>query len=190
MRSIAKRFFVAVLCGGALVTVGCSLDYDQVRVAEEISVDIPVTIIKDFTHTVVRNGRRAFSISAEVSESYPDRAEQLLEGIYFVEFDSDEEIVTEGIADRAVLYTETEDVEIYEGIEFYTKREEAGLSADYLFWNDEERILTSETDAEVTLRRDDGSEVEGRGFRADMKYKTMSFERDVRGVYVSDDEDE
>lgn len=183
-------FMAAALTVAALMFVGCSLDYDQIRVAEEISADIPETIIKDFTHTVVRNGRRAFSIRAEVSESYPEREEQLLEGIYFVEFDSDEEIVTEGVADRAVLYTETENVEIYEGIEFYTQREEAGLSAEYLLWNDEERILTSEPDAEVTLRQDDGSEVAGRGFRADMKYKTMSFDRDVHGVYVSDDEDE
>jgi LPS export ABC transporter protein LptC len=189
MRKLPYRIpLMAVMVAASLI--GCSMDYDQVRVAEEISADTPETIIMDFTHTVVRNGRRAFSIQAEVSRSFPERNEQLMEGIYFVEFDSEEEIVTEGIADRAVLFTDTENVEIYEDIEFYTVREEAGLSADYLFWNDEERTLTSRPDAEVTLRRDDGSSVGGHGFRADMKYKTMSFERDVQGVYVSEDDDE
>jgi LPS export ABC transporter protein LptC len=173
-----------------LAVSACSLDYDQVRVAEEISADVPETIIFDFEHTVVRNGRRAFSIRAEASRSFPDQEQQLLEGIYFAEFDKNEDIVTEGIADRATLYTDTENVEIYEGIEFYTRREEAGLTAEYLFWNDEQRLLTSNPDDSVTLQRDDGSEVEGRGFRADMKYKTMSFERDVQGVYVSEDDDE
>lgn len=181
---------IGLAAASVLAFGACSLDYDQVRVAEEISEDVPETIIYDFTHTVVRNGRRAFSIRADASQSFPDRNEQLMDGIYFVEFDTDEEVVTEGVADRAVLYTETENVEIYGSIEFYTKREESGLSADYLYWNNEDRVLTSDPDAPVTLERDDGSQVEGVGFRADMKYKTMSFDRDVSGVYVTEDEDE
>ena len=48
----------------------CSLDYDEVRVAEDISAETPETVLNNFKHTVVRAGKVAFILQAKRAEEY------------------------------------------------------------------------------------------------------------------------
>jgi LPS export ABC transporter protein LptC len=180
-----------VLAAAALLLMaGCSLDYDQISMAEERDESVPETIVTEAQFTVVRSPSRTFRISADRAETYPERQEQVLYGLRFEEINADGEVITDGSADRAVHNTETDNVTMEGNISFYSEEYEAQVSTDYLSWNNEERMLTGRDDGEVRLELDSGSVIEGTGFEADMRRSIARFAQSVQGVLVTDDEEE
>ena len=175
--------------------VACSLDYGQAEMTEELSDEIAETILTDFTHTVVENGRPVFVVSADRAENYTERKQTVLTDVTFAEYDAEGETITEGVADRAVFFTDTEDAELHGNISFYSAAEEGRIEADYLEWNREERQLTSNPSDAVLLENESGSRVRGTGFRADFTLKQIEFSgktassEAVRGTYVSEEEE-
>ena len=181
----------AVLAAAALLLMaGCSLDYDSISMAEERDESVPETIVTEAQFTVVRSSSRTFRISADRAETYPERQEQILYGLRFEEINAEGEVITDGSADQAEHNTETDDVTMEGNISFYSREYEAQVSTDYLSWNNEERMLTGRDDGEVRLELDSGSVVEGTGFEADMRRSIARFAQSVRGVLVTDDEEE
>ncbi len=173
-----------------LVLAGCSLDYDAGRIAQERPEDIPETILFQSSYTVERKSNRVLVFAAERLETYPEQEKQLLYGISFEERSAEGEVLSSGNADEAVYFTDTSDVELTGGIRFRSDTEGAEVTADYLYWSDEESRLTSRENDRVTVVRDSGSEITGLGFEADTRLKEVSFSGDVSGRLVTDDEEE
>jgi LPS export ABC transporter protein LptC len=170
-----------------LVTVSCSLDYGESQLADDISDEIPDTILTGVSHTVVRDNTVRFRITAERVESFAEQNRQYLYAVTFTEYDTAGEVRTEGTADFADFQTDTEDVEITGNLRFYSVPDEAWLDARYLYWDSEERQLTSRPEESVSLEKSDGTSIIGRGFTAEMDRSVIIFTDGVRGTIVEEE---
>lgn len=184
--AIAAAAFAA-----AIVAAGCSLDYGT-ELAEEIGDGTPDAVVLGFEHTVVENGSPRFRISADRGESYRALEKMKLSGVKFVEYspDGDGEVVSEGSADSAVLYTDTESAEMSGSVRLRSARDGVTVSSAYLKWDGEAKTLESRADAVTTLADDDGSSLSGSGFRVDARTRSFGFGRRVDGAYSGGDEAE
>lgn len=182
----AFRVLAAVVA--VLTVLSCSLDYGQAQVVDELSEEIPDTIVFEFVHTVVRDGLPVLIVQAAESRAFSRQDRQLLSGISFRELDRGGNLVTEGTADDAIYLTATEDVEITGNVRFYSAEEEATLTADALFWDDEERRLRALPEDSVRIVTEAGTSIAGTGFEVDMQFKTLAYDSGVRGRIVVDEE--
>jgi LPS export ABC transporter protein LptC len=167
----------------------CSLDYEA-PLPTEISEDIPDTILFDVAHTVVRDGNPRFVVRAERAETFGRRKRQYLSDVVFQELAADGSVVTDGVARYAEYQTDTEDFELTGDLRFYSAEEDAVLTAEYLYWDSDRRVLTSEPADAVVLERGDGTVIRGRGFVAEMGRSIIRFEDGVSGTLVEDDAEE
>lgn len=151
--------------------------------AEDIAEEIPETVFIDFTHSIVDGGRLWVVLEAERAESYPKKKEISLAMVHFREYDEQGSIVIAGQADKAVFFTDSENARLTGAIFIYSAPDEAGLYAESLTWTREGKILESGGSSAVLLRKDDGSFMEGREFRADLRRKEFRFAAGVTGRY-------
>ena len=173
----------------ALAVFGCSLNYDEAFVAEDLSEEIPDTILHDFEHTSVRNGRPVYQLTAERAETYAGRNETILSGVEFREFGSDGSVVSEGRAANTVFHTTTENAELTGGIYVNSLTENAEMTTDTLIWNDSARILVAGEGDKVTIVKESGSRFEGIGFKAELSTKRFTFGGPVSGTWADEDEE-
>lgn len=161
----------------------CRFNYEETAVAEDLAEEVPQTILKNFSQVMVKDSVPTFYIEAEESASYQTKKETLFKAVIFREFNEDGEVVTSGRADNARMYNETESVELWGSLEFYSKREDASLKGEYLFWDNEKSTLSGRDDDLISIVETGGSEIEGRGFYADSASKTIRFSSDVSGSW-------
>lgn len=186
----AKTFFLLFLWGLISFFSGCSLDYSDARIAEDITEETPDTILINFTHTIVTNGKVSVILKAERAETFGKRKQVVLKNAHFLEFDEEGSVLTEGSADEAIFYTDSEDAHISGSIFIYSPEEETGIYAESFSWTKDGKKLQANPEDQVTLKKDDGSYVEGKGFKADFRKKKLEFSSEVRGRYVWEEEEE
>jgi lipopolysaccharide export system protein LptC len=168
-----------------LVLAACSLDYEQARVAEAIPGETPDTVLLDFKHTVVSGGKVWIVLEAARAETYGEKKQIFLFDVHFQEYDSAGKLLTELSVERATFNTQSEDASALGTIVIYSSAEKASLrTTGELAWTREGKLLEAGDQQAVRLQKDDGSFVEGRGFAADFRRKTLSFSEQVRGSYV------
>lgn len=167
----------------------CSLDYSQVSVTDEISEQIPDSLLRDFSYTVVENGTPAYRLEADQAEFFTEKKITYVKGLIFREYDSLEQLVTEGRSDAAVFFTDSENAELEGNLRFYSSAEEASVETDYLFWNNDEKLLTGSDDGQVRILEDSGSRLDGIGFEADVRRRLVDFTGPVSGLYIADDDE-
>jgi LPS export ABC transporter protein LptC len=155
-----------------------------------MSEEIPDSVIVDFVHTSVRDGKPVFRLEAGRAEVYNKREETRLFNVYFQEYARDGAVATEGWAEKTIFFTDTENAEMAGDLLVYSSSEEAFVGSDYLYWDDSARTLTSRRDSAVTIEKDDGTTLRGLGFRADMATRSVEFSGSVSGTYVSEDDSE
>jgi LPS export ABC transporter protein LptC len=150
---------------------------------------VPNSILVDFTHTIMADGHVWVVLEARRAETYDKRQEIVLYGVRFREFDAAGELVSEAVADQAVYHTDTEDASAAGSIRIYSPEEKASLSADSLTWIHRGKRLQAGPAAPVLLEKEDGSFVEGSGFRADFRRRQLEFDGPVRGSYTWEDDE-
>jgi len=174
---------------------GCSLDYGS-ALAEDLGDGIPDTVVFDFSHTVVERGLPRFRLEASRGESYQALKKMKLTDVRFTEYTasgretSEVEVSTEGHADSAVFYTDTESAELSGSVRFYSAADGVTVESGYLKWDGEARILESRADTVTSLSDDDGTRLSGSGFTADAARKSFAFENRADGRYVAPAEEE
>lgn len=167
----------------------CSLDYGPAQIAQKLNENTPDLILYDFQNTSVRHGRKLFQISASYSESFDQKQQQRLSDVEFREFDDNGAVITSGTAEHALLYVDSNNVELSGRIRFYSETEKATVTCSYLFWDDKARTLTSRPDETVTITKDSGTVLSGRGFSADAARREVKFSGPVSGTVVAKDEE-
>jgi LPS export ABC transporter protein LptC len=182
--SFCRALALSLLSGAALLA-GCALDYEEARVAEGIAAEIPDTVMINFRHTVVSEGKVWVKLAAGRAESFGKRKEVVLHEVSFQEYDAAGTLVTEARADRAVFNVASEDATATGSILIRAPEEEASLSAGSLSWTKEGKRLAGGSAETVRLQKEDGSFVEGRGFKADFRRRRLEFGSAVRGRYVA-----
>jgi LPS export ABC transporter protein LptC len=166
----------------------CSLDYDAAIIADDLAKEVPNSVLYSFMNTSVRKGKPVFRLQAERAEGFDSKHEIHLQGVLFEEYNNLGEVVTQGKADRAIFYTETEDAELMGNILFYSLTEETIIYGSNLSWNNEEKTLTGKPGDEVEIRKESGTTIRGKGFSCLFKEKRFIFKEQVSGYYISDEE--
>ena len=179
-----KLFLISL---SIVVLFSCSMDYEDIQNDNAIGNNIPDSIIKDFLYTSVDDGSIVFRIYAEVSENYSQKNETHLKKVIFQELNTKNEIITEGTAEKGTIFTESNDAELSGSITIYSAENKAKITSDYMYWKDSEKILTGSVNGKVTIIKNSGTEISGKGFKGDLKTKTFNFENAVRGVYHNED---
>jgi len=186
------RRFLPVLLGCLLIlqTVSCSFDYEEARMAEDLSEEVPETVLINFEIVRMDGGDPEYSVSGSRASAYGKKMETVLEDVLFHEFDKEGTVRTEGKAENIRFFTETEDAEISGDIRFYQTEEKTEIRADALSWKNEERILRGGEGSTVTVTRKSGSVMTGRGFRADIRKKRAEFTEGASGTWVEEEKDD
>jgi len=181
-----EAFFIL----GLLPTLfGCSLNYREAMVPEEIEDAIPNIVMTNVTHVSATKEHLLMRARAQRSESYEKSKKTVLTGVEFTEYDSQGTLVAEGRADKITYFSNSKDAQIEGRIRVHSLKEKGAIDTDYLYWDDKNRILRGKSDVEVSLVDDDGSKVSGTGFEADLKRMVISFVHAVKGEYVVSDRD-
>ncbi len=180
----------APLLLSCLLAFGCSLDYRGVMVATTMPENVPDTVLDDLTTTSVRGASAYFRIEAGHAETFGRKNETILTSVKFQEFDKNGKAVTEGSADRVVYHTDTRNAELSGNLKVYSSTEDAHVSADYLYWNDDDKTLQGRPGSVVVITKDSGSLIEGTGFSAEIRTRTVRFSGAVRGTWVGGSDDE
>lgn len=168
----------------------CSLDYRPAQVEGERLESVPETVLVEAQLVIVRSEARRFEVRAARVEHYPERKQQTFDRFEFRETDAAGRPLSAGSADHAIYHTDRDDVEMSGTIQFHSQQQEAGIYADWLYWDDAERVLSGAPDGLVRVERDGGSTISGYGFRADMRSSTVEFAEQVTGTLVTEDASE
>ena len=166
----------------------CSLEYED-SMAETLDESIPTSRLYEVKRVQVQGGEPKVSFEADEAVVWEKREETELFEFVFNEFDEERDVITTGKADY-LLISDSNDAEISGNVYGYSSRNEASIQAESLSWQDESRVLSSTGDSEVIIEMDNGSVMEGSGFKADMYTNTTSFESGIRGSLESGTEDE
>jgi len=169
----------------------CSFDYEEATVEEELSEEIPDTVMLKFSQTVVEEDGSMIRLEAERAEVYEKQEKMIALGISFREFDENGELITEGKAEKAVYHTDTENAEFSGAILFFLPQEESTLVTDAISWVDETKRLSTPPGVAVLLQREDGSYIEGQELVADLRNMIVEFGKSVSGrIVLSESESE
>ncbi len=183
-----KHALIIVLTLTILISASaCRFDYDESIMAEDLSEEVPDTVLKNFAQVMVKDSVPTFYIEAAISKSFGKRKETLFEGVHFQEYDKEGAVITDGLADNAKMFNDTESVELWGSLFFYSKREEASLEGEYLFWDNEESTLSGKSDDRIQIIEDAGSVITGKGFFADSRTKSIRFDNQVSGTWKNED---
>jgi LPS export ABC transporter protein LptC len=182
------RILIATTALSLLFLSACSMDYEEAEVAEDISEEVPNTVLHYFSQTIVRDGTPVYRVQAEKAETYNKKNTMILFNVLFQELNPEGEVITEGWAEEITFYTDTEDAELEGNIEFYSKAEEAAVRASFLEWDHGDKVLSGKDEEVVRLERKSGSVVSGTGFEAELKKKRVRFTGNVEGTYVDEEE--
>ncbi len=173
---------VSVLC------TGCKLDYKDADLAEEMNEQVPNSILEDFSQVVVRDGKVSYVFSADYAKLFDSTKLTYFDNIGFIEYKADGSTGTEGAAEKAIHDSKTDNI-IFDGkIILNATAQDFVVKSDYLEWNNEDKILKSMDDTEVSIEQGDGSMVKGRGFIADAQGKSFIFLEEASGRYYEDEE--
>ena len=162
------------------------MEYNDIEIKDKFDENIPDNIIENFSYTSVDNGSIVFRLYSEKAENYNQKNETILDKVVFREYNINNDIVTEGTAEKGLIHTDSDDAELT-GTRIYSTENEAEINAEYLYWNDANKTLNSSENGIVKLFKDSGTQISGTGFKGDLKTKIFNFERDVTGIYKYED---
>ena len=180
---VKRRAFFLTL---TILIASCSIDYGDNSLPDKLLEDVPDNILYDFIYTKNEDSHKSLSIYAHKAEIFEEKQQTILSGVVFQQFDNNSNITAEGKAEKGILFTSNDNVEISGEIVIYSSQEEAELATSYLFWNKDAKILEGKSDTGIKITRDSGTVISGKGFTGDMTTKTYSLNSDVTGEYVYD----
>jgi LPS export ABC transporter protein LptC len=168
--------------------LGCSFDYSAIGSEDQGQPDV---VMNDVEYVRVRNGDPLLRFRAEHAERYENKQTMELRNFSFEQFGSHgEEINAEGWAGAASVELESGNIRLDDRVRISVNSEDVVIETGKLSWKDKEKILSGDEADEVVIRRSDGTNFSGRGFRADARNRIWEFASGINGTYVHEDEEE
>lgn len=166
----------------------CSFDYGILQ-EDPSAQEIPNTVLNGFSHIIINLGKPVLELRSDKAESFEGKKQTFLTKVTFFEYDINTgKTITSGTSDSAIIFTESNNVELSGNISLDSKRDGVLISASYLFWNNDKKTLTSRQDQTLQLAKEDGTTIRGEGFSANAKTKTFKFTGPSEGSYVSSED--
>jgi LPS export ABC transporter protein LptC len=184
-----KRYIAALFILSFLFFFeACSFDYSST--GNDVQ-DQPDVVMDDVEYVRVRKGDPLLRFRAEHAERYENRQTMELRNFSFEQFGGHgEEINAEGQAGSALVELESGNIRLDDRVRISVDSEDVVIETGRLSWKDKEKTLSGDEADEVIIRRSDGTNFTGRGFRADARSQTWEFSSGISGTYVHEDEEE
>lgn len=182
-RGISLAFLVSTLF------LSCSFDYRGVILDEELSGNVPDAVLINFSEVSVKKGQKAYVVSAERAEVYNRKNLTVFTSLDFTEYDSGGSIATEGNAAKAGFYSDTENIEFSESFSLSSLQQGYSIKGEAVYWDGNNRTLSGSREKEITIGKDNGSFISGRGFRAFSSSRSFGFDYGAEGKFVAEDEE-
>lgn len=155
-------------------------------VADDLSDDIPTTILYNFTQVQVKESKPLYRITGKEAQMFKKKKNDIMTSVQFQEFDQEGTIITRGSADRVSYFSESENAELSGKILFSSDSEDGEIEASYLSWNHKDKTLKGNPDDIVVLNKKTGSTVTGTGFDANFKTKQIQFSGKISGTWIDE----
>ncbi len=186
-----RRFLVLISAVSFIVLAvfgSCSLQYNP-EMAEELTEEIPDTVLYDFERVVVQNAKPRFRLQAKKGSIFEKAGKIRMESVDFTEYALDGSGATgSGHADSGIFFTKTESAELNGSVFFSSSRDSITVSSGYLYWDGKERTIASRLDT-VTTVTSKQSTLSGAGFKGDAKTREYSFMEHITGSYRSSEKE-
>ncbi len=169
----------------SLLAGACSLDYQEL--AEDLDENTPAVEMMGVRLVSVENGREHSRVEAERIADFDKLYKRTIEGGKFTEYDEPGDISAEGEAVLITIDTRTDNAVLEGHIRFNSVRDKATVSAEYLEWNDSDRLLSGNPAGEVLLEKEDGTTIRGTGFSADFPSRIFRFAGRASGIWKGSD---
>lgn len=171
-----------------IVFTRCSFDYGDSMGG---SKDLPDVVMRDVEYVRVRDGNPVVRFQAQLAERYEERQTMELRSFSFEQFEAHgDEANAVGSAGLASVELDSGNIVLDGGVRIAVESEDLVIETKGLQWQDRERLLTGQGNAQVDIQRSDGTGFSGRGFQADMRNRTWVFNSGVEGTYVHEEEEE
>lgn len=187
---MGRKFSEYIIFAAILLMVsGCRLNYKEADITDTFSESVPNSILTSFSQTVVRNKTTAYTVEADKAELFDKSSSTRFENISFREFDSEGEVGTEGVAEKATYFSDNDNI-IFDGPMIINSREQDFIvRSSYMEWDNKNRILKSRDDTPVTIEQGEGTYISGRGFISDAASKTFTFLEKAEGRFLKEEEE-
>jgi len=119
-----------------VILFSCSMDYGDDSLNNKLGENIPDNVIDDFLYTSVDNNLAVFRLYSKTAENYDQKKETILNNAVFREYNSHNEMITEGTAKKGLIHTDTDDAELTGSLIIYSTSNEAEITTEYLYWDD------------------------------------------------------
>jgi LPS export ABC transporter protein LptC len=144
---------------------------------EHLGDDPPKITIDEFSLTETDNGRKIYKLDAQHARVYDDVIK--VDSVNIVFYDKEEVEFSLLRAPGGILNTKTRNILVGDSVAVFTS-DSTKLYTDTLFWkNDSQKIIT---DCHVTIIKQDGTVIEGRGLRADPYLNKIEILGDAKGL--------
>jgi len=172
-----------------LITLSCTFDYGETESSER---ELPDLVMINVEYIRVRSADPIARVFAERAERYEKKGVMKLENFTFEQYgDKGNEVNTMGNAGNASVDINSGDIKMSNGVRLEVESEDIVIETNQIEWRDESHILSTGTEDEVNIYRENGTHFTGTGLTADARRRTFEFLSDVSGSYIQeDDEDE
>ncbi|MCL2759399.1 MAG: LPS export ABC transporter periplasmic protein LptC [Treponema sp.] len=170
-----------------LVTMSCTFDYGETGSSER---ELPDLVMENVEYVRVRSADPIARFQAERAERYEKQGLMKLQNFIFEQYgERGEEVNVTGKAGNASVDIETGDIVMTVGVSLEVESEDIIIETELLDWRDDPRILSTGTEDEVNVLRENGTSFTGVGLRADARRRTFEFSGVVSGTFIHDDDE-
>jgi len=170
-----------------LITVSCTFDYGETGSSEN---DQPDLVMINVEYIRVRSSDPIARVYAERAERYEKKGVMKLENFTFEQYgEKGSEVNTIGSAGNASVDINSGDISMSDGVRLEVESEDIVIETNQLDWKDETHILSTGTEDEVNIYRENGTHFIGIGLTADARNRTFEFLGDVSGTYIQEDDE-
>ncbi len=183
--SIFSVFSLTAVLG--LLLVGCSFDYGPTEAADTQAV--PEVVMTGVDYYQIQDSQPSLHFQSDRLERFESRGIIRLQGLRFEKFETDKKGVSaSGLANFGEINLNTKDVQLSQSIRLQIPQEDLSLETNSLFWNNANRVLSSDKEEPVLIKRADGTIIRGRGFSGSSKDRNFEFSNGVSGIYRTEKE--
>jgi LPS export ABC transporter protein LptC len=189
MKRKTQKLHIALLLWLAVFVFGrCTFDYGDATSENDDRADI---VMENVEYVRVRDGDPVVRFRAQQAERYENRQTMELQNFSFEQFyDHGNGVNATGSAGSALVELDSGNIQLGRSIIISVESEDVTIETNNLSWEDDKRILAGSGENTVDIQRSDGTVFSGRGFSADARNRTWTFDDTVEGLYVDTEDDE
>lgn len=180
------KFSIVTVSLLSAFSLSCSLDYGkQVFIKDTV----PEFIFIKSNFSRYENNKKTAELTADRLEQYKSDGASFANNSTFKTWNDKNEIQTQGSCELLGIDSKNEVYSLFNNIKLKNKEPSLELSAENLKWNAKTEQLISGKKDTVTIIKDD-TEVTGKGFSASSISNTFSFESDITGTIIQEEENQ